>query len=245
MQRARRFLRYTMKPVSAVEVQDIRSYLAQFQEKKPRTYRNQLNAVSVFFRDYLKRPDLVESFRYPEIPFTPPSAPTTEEIRRFYGALKGLKERAFYLLTATSGLRKIEVLGLRREHVDFERRMLMPGHWTGTKNSWISFYNEEAEKVLSEYLASRHDGNPKLFPWNGNYYTEVWTTAQTETAIRITPQKLRNWFSQRMGELGIPDRFVDAFQGRVPKSVLARHYTDYEPGKLKAIYDKAELRVLT
>jgi hypothetical protein len=27
-------------------------------------------------------------------------------------------------------------------------------------------------------------------------------------------------------------------------SVLARHYTDYSPERLKAIYDKAELKVL-
>ena len=47
-----------------------------------------------------------------------------------------------------------------------------------------------------------------------------------------------------MGRLGIPDRYVDAFCGRVPRSVLARHYTDFSPGKLKEIYDKANLRVL-
>jgi len=48
-----------------------------------------------------------------------------------------------------------------------------------------------------------------------------------------------------MSRLGVPDRFIDAFQGRIPQSVLARHYTDYRPEKLKAIYDKAELRVLS
>jgi len=37
---------------------------------------------------------------------------------------------------------------------------------------------------------------------------------------------------------------VDAFCGRTPKSVLARHYTDYSPRKLKEIYDRADLRVL-
>jgi len=47
-----------------------------------------------------------------------------------------------------------------------------------------------------------------------------------------------------MGNLGVSDRYIDAFCGRVPKSVLAKHYTDYSPKKLKAIYDKADLRVL-
>jgi hypothetical protein len=39
-------------------------------------------------------------------------------------------------------------------------------------------------------------------------------------------------------------RFVDAFCGRLPASVLARHYTDYSPARLKAIYDRANLRAL-
>jgi len=30
-----------------------------------------------------------------------------------------------------------------------------------------------------------------------------------------------------MGRLGVPDRYVDAFCGRVPRSVLARRYIDF------------------
>jgi len=47
-----------------------------------------------------------------------------------------------------------------------------------------------------------------------------------------------------MGELGVPDRYIDALCGRAPKSILARHYTDYSPERLKRIYDKAGLEVL-
>ncbi|MBT8172314.1 hypothetical protein KJN74_05540 [Candidatus Bathyarchaeota archaeon] len=47
-----------------------------------------------------------------------------------------------------------------------------------------------------------------------------------------------------MGNLGVPDRYVDAFCGRTPKSVLARHYTDYNPERLKKIYEKANLKIL-
>jgi len=31
-------------------------------------------------------------------------------------------------------------------------------------------------------------------------------------------------FSTEMGELGIADRFIDFFQGRAPKGVLAKNY---------------------
>jgi len=46
-----------------------------------------------------------------------------------------------------------------------------------------------------------------------------------------------------MGRLGVPDRYVDAFCGRVPKSVLARRYTDFSPRKLKEICERTGLRI--
>jgi intergrase/recombinase len=47
-----------------------------------------------------------------------------------------------------------------------------------------------------------------------------------------------------MANLGVPDRYIDAFCGRTPKTILAKHYTDYTPQRLKKIYDQANLRVL-
>ena len=55
---------------------------------------------------------------------------------------------------------------------------------------------------------------------------------------------LRAWFSTEMGELGMADRFVDIFQGRAPRSVLAKHYTGNGLLRLKRIYDRADLKVL-
>lgn len=33
--------------------------------------------------------------------------------------------------------------------------------------------------------------------------------------------------------------------GRVPRSILARHYSDFKPESLKQMYDKANLSVLS
>ena len=45
-----------------------------------------------------------------------------------------------------------------------------------------------------------------------------------------------------MGESLTPDRFVDIFQGRAPRSVLAKYYTGKELQRLKRIYEKANLK---
>ena len=53
------------------------------------------------------------------------------------------------------------------------------------------------------------------------------------------------WFATEMGELGVPDRFVDIFQGRAPRSVLRKHYTGKGLERLKRIYDNPDLKVLS
>ncbi len=47
-----------------------------------------------------------------------------------------------------------------------------------------------------------------------------------------------------MGRKGVPDRYVDAFCGRVPNSVLADRYSDLAPEKLKEIYESSKFEIL-
>ena len=115
-----------------------------------------------------------------------------------------------------------------------------------TKKSWCSFYNEEAETTLNEYLATKKQSRSnRVFPMQRNEVVELWKVAQDKTGLNITPQKLRQWFCSEMLRMGVPETYVDAFCGRVPKSVLARHYTDFSPSKLDEIYAKSHPNILT
>lgn len=67
---------------------------------------------------------------------------------------------------------------------------------------------------------------------------------QRKTGISITLQVLRDWFCVAMGEAGVQDKYVDAFCGRLPTIILAKHYTDYSPSRLRRIYNRANLRML-
>lgn len=121
--------------------------------------------------------------------------------------------------------------------------MLVPNHNSRTKYSYITFYNEEAEQVLQEYL-EQNQLESKLVQVTPNAYLKAKKKVYQKTGVRANPQVLREWFCSEMGRLGVPDRYIDAFCGRVPRSILARHYTDYSAERLKEIYDKAELEVL-
>lgn len=240
-----RFLRWPKKPLNRVEANDMREYLKQYLDVSPSTYANQIKALRVFFRDFLGRGEAVRSFRFPGRPFSPKSIPTKAQLRKAYDSLDTPRERAIFLLYATSGLRKNELLRLDKESVDFEKRMIIPKHSTRTKNAWVSFFNQKTKAVLDEYLATRNDKSPRLVAVKTDSFNQIWKKASETAGIKITPQVFREWFCCEMANLGVQDRYVDALCGRMPKSVLARHYTDYSPDKLKNIYDKADLKVIS
>jgi len=98
---------------------------------------------------------------------------------------------------------------------------------------------------LGEYLSGDGmDPNAKLFQMSDRRRKQMFKRGSEAAGVKIGPQVLREWFACEMGELGVADRYVDAFCGRVPRSVLARHYTDFSPERLKRIYEEANLRVL-
>ena len=240
--RIARILKGVGKEYNKVSKDDLRAYIFDFkQDHANATVAGIIKTLKVFYRDFLDCPKLVASFRFPQIPFKPKVVPTQEELQRFFGALDSEQGEALFLFFATSGLRKSEVLSLTFNDVDFKKRMIIPKcHHGTTKNSYVSFYNEETEKALNKLELD----NNRIFNISDRQYKKLFNSAIRESGLHITAKRLRDWFCCEMGSLGVSDRYIDAFCGRTPKSVLARHYTDYNPERLKEIYEKANLKVI-
>ena len=237
-----RVLKRMKKKYNEVTKDDFREYLFKYkQDHAPATVAGVIKTLKVFYRDYLDCPGLVDSFKFPHIPYRPKIVPTKEELQRFFEALDSEFAEALFLFYASSGLRKGEVLGLTDDDVDFEKRMIVPNGHTGVnKRSYVSFYNGETAKALRAIDLD----NGRLFSISDRQYKKIWKNAKRRSGVHITAQRLRAWFCCEMGNLGVNDRYIDAFCGRTPKSVLARHYTDYNPERLRKIYNDANLKVL-
>ena len=225
----------------------VRNYLSLFKGKSVYLYVNRLKPLKLLYR-YLGREDIVVTFKFPRPNFKPKNIPTRLQLAKFYSFLPNSKFRALFLFYASTGLRLMEVLSLRMGDVNFDTRMVTPtGHIGQSKQSYISFFNRECEEELLKYLGQRganDAADSKLFCANYTNVHKMFRKASVRSGVKVTPKRLREWFCSEMGELGVPDRYVDAYCGRVPGSVLARHYTDYKPEKLKIIYEKANLQVL-
>ena len=239
---ARRFLNSSKGIVSR---ESVKAYLSTYLNKAPRTYNNQLKGLRAFVGRFLQRADIIRVFRKAHVPDCEPRVPTDEQVRAgFYGLTDDL-ERVLYLFYASTGLRKSEALNLNMNRdMDFDTKCVRSKHDTRSKKAGITFYNEECEKYFKRYLDSRTDSSDLLFVIGSKRFRRIWNKASESAGFRITAQVLRVWNSTKLGELMVPDRFVDVFHGRAPRNVLAKYYTGREVEKLKRIYDKAGLKVL-
>ncbi len=213
--------------VSGLPVDD---FLLEIKETKSvSSYRNYVGTIKIYFRDYLKQPDMVSGYKLPSRPYRPKILPSKAELRKFYNALPSPRYKAVFLLLASSGLRISELLSAE---IDRKNRMLLPASHSGkTKNSWVSFYNKEAQSLIKEFVPMRRDTI---------YHT--FQHVSKKCGVNVNPHILRSVFAREMGLRGVQDRYIDAFCGRVPGSILARHYSDFSPEALKKVYDKANLR---
>ena len=106
----KKLLKFLNKSAVDISRDDLRLFLKSLAGYSRAYYKNALMALKVFFRDFLQMPDLVSSFKFPHRVFKPKQFVTRDQIRTFYCALETTKEKALFLLYATSGLRRQEIL---------------------------------------------------------------------------------------------------------------------------------------
>ena len=145
--------RYIKAMGSFIDATEIRNFLFYIRNKysNPRTYRSYLCTLKVFCRDFLKKGEWGESLRFPRIqPKIITDLPSKQQLRTYFHALPNDKAKAAFLVYCTSGLRMSEIFNAK---ILKEIRAIIPTiheQYSTTKNSYLSFYNLEAEEYLKK-----------------------------------------------------------------------------------------------
>ena len=231
--------RYIKEMDNIIDATRIRDFLFKIRNTypNPRTHRSYLCMLKVFCRDFLGKGDWVATLKFPKIKVSIiTNLPDRQQLGQFFNALPNDKAKTSFLLYCSSGLRKSEIFNAK---ITPDMRAVIPTNHEqySTKNSYVSFYNIETEQYLKKIDYDLNISEVSIRRW--------FKKAYQKTSIKITPQMLREWFCSEMAMLNVPDRYVDAYCGRVPRSVLAQRYTNFSVQTLKTIYDKANLTVLT
>jgi len=78
------FLKAIGKDPAQATTEDVRAYLSKFQDRSANTRANVLKSLKRFYCDFLKKPEMVESFKFPKRTYTPKQVPSRSDLKRFF-----------------------------------------------------------------------------------------------------------------------------------------------------------------
>ncbi|KAF6570639.1 tyrosine-type recombinase/integrase [Paenibacillus polymyxa] len=210
-------------------------------------YVNQaISALKFYFRHVLKQPKSAAYVR-PKKESKLPDVLSLNEVMRLLKAVKNLKHKAILYLTYTSGLRVSEVVRLRLEDCDRERKVLKVRQGKGRKDRQ-TLLSEAAFAVVEQYIGV---GQPAdwLFPGQreGRHLTErsaqkVFEKALAEAGIRkqVSIHSLRHSFATHLLENGIDLRYIQELLGHQSVRTTERytHVSRRDIGRIQSPLDR-------
>ena len=194
------------------------------------------------FLIYLKC-DWANSIKLPSEPIYLPKRITLDDIKNtlsyFQDSQYFTQIKALTYLGMSSGMRAEELYQLNIEDIDIENREVHINHnpsngqSTKTKISRISFFNEESQRLLSEYLTYfKNDRNLKSL-FSQSHITRLFR----KPPIKV--KDLRKFFSQEWDRRGGPTSIKKILMGHSLKGdVDLMHYNAQSEEDLKMIYDR-------
>ncbi|WP_152418664.1 tyrosine-type recombinase/integrase [Halorubrum distributum] len=236
-----RLLDHVGKPPSRITQDEIAAQLDTEDDVSDATRLNIIGALRMFFRDFLNG-DVADAFEMASKSANP-TVPSNDDLQTFYEALENPKYKAAFLFAATSGLRSSELCQLTMDDIDEDKRMIVPDKDSKTKQTWVTFYNDEAAEAFEAFKPERESGDDRVFQTTKQPLNRKFRHVSEEVGVKVTVQKLRRWFATEMSRCGVDAKYIDAFCGRTKSSVLEKHYLDYSPERLREIYDEAGLTV--
>jgi len=162
------FMRWLTVPLSEVTRREMGAYVDHLLRKRrtPKTITCHLQTIRLFF-DYL----IYEEGRLMLNPVTrislrlPKPLPRhlkDDQVRRLFGVITDLRDRAMFMLMLRCGLRVQEVAELTVDAVEYGRRQIFVSNGKGAKDR-IVYMSEDAHSALLAYLEKRSSKARGLF----------------------------------------------------------------------------------
>ncbi len=199
-----------------------------------------INALKIYYVQIKKLKFAPDCFMRPRMPKQLPQVLSIGEISAIITNIVNLKHRCMIALTYSSGLRRSEVLQLKKRDIDFERNQIFVKNGKGKKDR-ITLLSEDIKKILTQYY---QEFNPVSYVFEGatgDSYSETSMRKVLESAVqrvgiekRVTIHTLRHSFATHLLEQGVDLRYIQSLLGHSDIKTTIR-YTKVASTKLQSI----------
>jgi site-specific recombinase XerD len=227
------FCKHIQKCPEDVTPGDVRNYLAYLDKTLDLSASSMNLAISslkFFYINVMKRENLIQAQRRPRHDKKLPAVLSRRETERLLECETNPKHRLLLMLAYSSGLRVSEVVAIRKEHIDFSRRMLLIRTGKGRKDRY-TLLSDRAADFIRQYCAL-YDADTWLFPgFPVSRHLSI-RSAQTifgkalEKAGISKPMSihgLRHTFATHLLENGINIRYIQDLLGHASLRTTQRY----------------------
>jgi site-specific recombinase XerD len=239
------------KPIREISTDDLRSYLAQYQQAKNSskvTIDNIRRIFSSFFgwledEDYILKSPVRRIHRI-KTDKTIKDTFTDEGLELLRDTCEEIRDLAMIDLLASTGMRVGELVQLTRQDINFhERECVVFGKGN---NERLVYFDARTKIHLKNYLESRTDDNPALFvsltkPYKclmiGGVETRLRELGRQAALQKVHPHKFRRTLATRAIDKGMPIEQVQRLLGHV-KIDTTMHYAMVNQTNVKNAHRK-------
>jgi len=247
----KRFVRYfRQKQINELTSKEIREYFLNLIEdtKCSEAYFDQtISAIKFLFINILKKPALVENVHRPKKNKKLPEVLSEGEIGRLFNCVSNMKHKLILLITYASGLRVSEVVRLKLENFDFDRKLIHIKQGKGKKDRY-TVLSQVVINNMKEYIRFMKP-DEWLFPGSkpGTHITERSVQNVLDKAVRkakiskkVTVHTLRHSFATHLLERGTDLRYIQELLGHASTKTteIYTHVSQRQLSKIQSPLDR-------
>lgn len=209
-------------PLETVTTQQVNDYILKLIRTKgisPSQQNQRINAIKFYFEKVLGQNKKLYYLERPRKTRELPKVLSEKEVLNILKSIENLKHKAIIGTIYSAGLRRSELINLRKQDINFERKIIFIRDSKGSKdrNTILSHF---LSILLHKYL-EEHRPNYWLFEGiNRNQYSatsiaKILKRAANKAGIekKVTPHMLRHSFATHLLEQGVDIRYIQTILG--------------------------------
>jgi len=238
----RKFLEFCKKPVSSIDVEDIKAYLASLNKLSTATLSLALASLRFFYEKLLKK-NIFKEIELPKKEKKLPNILTKDEVKQLIETSDAQKSKLIISLLYSSGLRVSEVVSLKVNDLNLDEKIGWVRLGKGKKDR--AFILSEKVCIQIKTFLEKHKNNEFLLskekPLTPRNIQKIIKNAAQKAGLnrKITPHTLRHSFATHLLESGTDIRYIQELLGHSNLSTtqIYTHLSTEELKKIKSPFD--------
>jgi len=162
----KRLIEYCAKPPRQISTDEIYSFLVYQKEVKKHsrsTMRINVNGIRYLYKNFLKRPEIVDQVPYPKQEKYIPEIFTGCELKRMFDNMHNIKHRVMLKLIYSGGLRRSEARDIRLTDINRKAMQIHIRQGKGKKDRYVQLSFHQLNELEGYYQTIK----PEVYLFNG------------------------------------------------------------------------------